>query len=104
MYVHACFKGITIYFSLSLCTWRGHVRLGVNCPENPHVFPPLRAGGARVLVDRYEHFRLKILKAEEEAAAGRMLLCKVRQEYIEAAFLSSCLGRQTSHPASVFLL
>lgn len=69
------------------------------------MFPPLRAEGARVLVDRYEHFRLKILTAEEAAAAaGRMLLGKVRQEYVEAAFLSSCLGRQTSHPASVFLL
>lgn len=69
------------------------------------MFPPLRAEGARVLVDRYGHFRLKILTAEEEAAAtGRMLLGKVRQEYVEAAFLSSCLGRQTSHPASVFLL
>lgn len=68
------------------------------------MFPPLRAEGARVLVDRYERFRLKILTAEEAAAAGRMLLGKVRQEHVEAAFLSSCLGRQTSHPASGFLL
>lgn len=97
VYVHECFKGLTIkkkkrsyhFFFIFLCTWRDHVRSEVNCPENLHVFPPVRAGGARVLADRYEHLRLKILKVKEEAATGRMLLCRVWPENVEAAFLSS---------------